>query len=99
MIKCSAADSIQRVDRQHAVLGIVGKHHEAHGRILFSAFLLGLRDRQCSGSLAWGLTLGSWGGVELSFVSNINQSDSRHIFFAVAGGGLQRGEPAFWLPP
>jgi len=40
------------------------------------------------GSLVWGLTLGSWGGGELSFLRNINQADSRHMLFAVAGGAV-----------
>jgi glucose uptake protein len=40
------------------------------------------------GSVLWGLTLGSWGGGELSFLSNIQQTDSRHILFAIAGGAV-----------
>jgi glucose uptake protein len=40
------------------------------------------------GSLLWGLTLGSLGGGELSFVANIQHTDSRHILFALAGGAV-----------
>jgi len=40
------------------------------------------------GSLLWGLTLGSMGGGSLSFLSNIQQTDSRHILFAIAGGAV-----------
>ncbi len=38
------------------------------------------------GSLGWGLTLGNWGGGNLSFLANISQADSRHIWFAITGG-------------
>src|SRR5260370_587934 len=37
-------------------------------------------------SLLWGLTLGSVGGGDLSFISNIAQADATHIIFAVLGG-------------
>src|SRR5690242_15479452 len=40
------------------------------------------------GSLLWGITLGSVAGGELSFFSNIQQSDTRHILFALAGGAV-----------
>src|SRR5947207_14959139 len=40
------------------------------------------------GSLMWGLTLGSIGGSDLSFLNNIQQADSRHILFAIAGGAV-----------
>jgi glucose uptake protein len=40
------------------------------------------------GSLGWGLTLGNWGGGHLSFSANINQADSRHMLFAIAGGAV-----------
>jgi glucose uptake protein len=40
------------------------------------------------GSLLWGVTLGSMGGGSLSFLSNIYQSDARHIRFAMAGGAV-----------
>lgn len=40
------------------------------------------------GSLLWGLTLGSLGGGPFSFFSNIHQSDSGHILFALAGGAV-----------
>lgn len=40
------------------------------------------------GSLLWGFTLGSMGGGSLSFLSNIQQTDSRHILFAIAGGAV-----------
>jgi glucose uptake protein len=40
------------------------------------------------GSLLWGLTLGSLGGGPLSFLSNIQQADSGHILFALAGGAV-----------
>jgi glucose uptake protein len=38
------------------------------------------------GSVLWGLTLGSLGGGPLSFISNIQSADSRHIIFALLGG-------------
>jgi glucose uptake protein len=38
------------------------------------------------GSLFWGLTLGSLGGGELSFLNNIRTADATHILFAIAGG-------------
>ena len=38
------------------------------------------------GSLFWGLTLGSLGGGELSFVNNIRTADAAHILFAILGG-------------
>ena len=40
------------------------------------------------GSLVWGLTLGNWGGGELSFLSNIRQADSGHMLFAIAAGAV-----------
>jgi glucose uptake protein len=40
------------------------------------------------GSLGWGFTLGSWGGGDLSFLSNIRQASSQHILFAIAGGAV-----------
>ncbi|HYM78629.1 MAG TPA: GRP family sugar transporter [Candidatus Dormibacteraeota bacterium] len=40
------------------------------------------------GSLLWGLTLGSWGGGPLSFVSNIQQADGTHMLYAIAGGAV-----------
>jgi glucose uptake protein len=40
------------------------------------------------GSLVWGLTLGNWGGGDLSFLSNIFQADSRHMLFAIAAGAV-----------
>lgn len=40
------------------------------------------------GSLVWGFTLGTWGGGDLSFLSNVRQADSRHIFLAMAGGAV-----------
>lgn len=40
------------------------------------------------GSVLWGLTLGSLGGGEASFLSNIHQTDSTHILFALAGGAV-----------
>jgi glucose uptake protein len=39
-----------------------------------------------AGSLFWGLTLGSVGGGQLSFLSNIRSADQRHILFAILGG-------------
>src|ERR1700726_2932067 len=39
-----------------------------------------------SASLFWGLTLGSAGGGQLSFLSNVRSADSWHILFAVLGG-------------
>ena len=38
------------------------------------------------GSLLWGLTLGSAGGGQLSFLNNIRSADSQHIIFALLGG-------------
>ncbi len=38
------------------------------------------------GSVLLGFTLGSLGGGPLSFVSNIQQADSSHILYALAGG-------------
>jgi glucose uptake protein len=38
------------------------------------------------GSLAWGLTLGSVGGGQLSFLNNIRTADFTHITFALLGG-------------
>lgn len=38
------------------------------------------------GSLCWGLTLGTWGGGDLSFFANLTQADTRHILFAISGG-------------
>jgi glucose uptake protein len=40
------------------------------------------------GSVVWGFTLGSWGGGELSFVTNMTAADARHILFAMAGGAV-----------
>ena len=40
------------------------------------------------GSLLWGFTLGSAGGGHLSFLNNIHQADSSHIWFAIAGGAV-----------
>lgn len=37
-------------------------------------------------SLLWGLTLGSAGGGELSFLRNIGSADATHILFALLGG-------------
>ncbi len=37
-------------------------------------------------SVLWGLTLGSAGGGDLSFVANIRSADSTHIVYAVLGG-------------
>ncbi len=39
-------------------------------------------------SLIWGLTLGSVGGGELSFFTNIRSADSTHIVFALFGGAV-----------
>src|ERR1700724_54537 len=39
-----------------------------------------------SASLFWGLTLGSAGGGQLSFLSNVRSADSWHIVFALLGG-------------
>lgn len=38
------------------------------------------------GSLGWGLTLGNWGGGNLSFLANVRAADMHHILFALAGG-------------
>src|SRR5947208_14545634 len=37
-------------------------------------------------SLLWGLTLGSAGGGELTFLRNIASADATHIIFALLGG-------------
>ncbi len=39
-------------------------------------------------SLFWGLTLGSVGGGQLSFLNNIRDTDTRHIIFALLGGAV-----------
>jgi glucose uptake protein len=39
-------------------------------------------------SLGWGLTLGSAGGGELSFLNNIHQADTTHILFALGAGAV-----------
>src|SRR5665811_1438306 len=39
-------------------------------------------------SLLWGLTLGSIGGGELSFLTNIGTADATHIIFALLGGAV-----------
>ncbi len=39
-------------------------------------------------SLVWGLTLGSIGGGELSFLTNIGSADATHIIFALLGGAV-----------
>ena len=40
------------------------------------------------GSLGWGLTLGNWGGGELSFVSSIREANLVHMLLATAGGAV-----------
>jgi len=40
------------------------------------------------GSLFWGLTLGSVGGGELSFLNSVRSADTRHILFAILGGAV-----------
>jgi glucose uptake protein len=39
-------------------------------------------------SLLWGLTLGSAGGGELSFLRNIGSADATHVIFALFGGAV-----------
>src|SRR5580700_3109350 len=39
-------------------------------------------------SLVWGLTLGSMGGGQLSFLNNIRTADLSHILFALLGGAV-----------
>ena len=41
-----------------------------------------------AGSLFWGLTLGSVGGGELSFVNSVRSADNMHILFAILGGAV-----------
>ena len=41
-----------------------------------------------AGSLLWGLTLGSTGGGQLSFLNNIRSADATHIIFALLGGAV-----------
>src|ERR1700732_4427631 len=41
-----------------------------------------------AGSLFWGLTLGSVGGGELSFLNSVRSADTRHILFAILGGAV-----------
>jgi glucose uptake protein len=38
------------------------------------------------GSLCWGLTLGNWGGGDLSFFANISAADAHHMWLAFGGG-------------
>jgi glucose uptake protein len=40
------------------------------------------------GAVAWGVTLGSHGATGNSFFADLTQADSRHIWFAVAGGAI-----------
>ena len=40
------------------------------------------------GSLFWGLTLGSAGAPDSSFIANIRQTDNSHIAFGLAGGAV-----------
>ncbi|HEY1462214.1 MAG TPA: GRP family sugar transporter [Terriglobales bacterium] len=40
------------------------------------------------GSVGWGLTLGSLGGGQLSFIHNLLQADAAHKSFAFAGGAV-----------
>jgi len=39
-------------------------------------------------SLLWGLTVGSMGGGQLSFLNNIRSADQSHILFALLGGAV-----------
>jgi glucose uptake protein len=39
-------------------------------------------------SLLWGLTLGSMGGGQLSFLNNIRTADQSHILYALLGGAV-----------
>jgi len=39
-------------------------------------------------SLLWGLTLGSVGGGDLSFLQNVRAADATHILFALLGGAV-----------
>ena len=39
-------------------------------------------------SLIWGLTLGSTGASQLSFLNNIRSADAEHIIFALLGGAI-----------
>jgi glucose uptake protein len=40
------------------------------------------------GSLFWGLTLGSLGGGQMSFIHNLRSADSAHLIFALSGGAV-----------
>jgi glucose uptake protein len=51
-------------------------------QLFYWDYILGI----IAASLLWGLTLGSVGGGELSFVRNIASADSTHILFALLGG-------------
>src|SRR5260370_42384595 len=73
-------------DHQHDVLGIVGEYHETNSGYAFQLYYWDYVIGIVLGSLGWGVTLGNWGGGNLSFFSNISQADSRHILFAIAGG-------------
>ena len=66
----------------------MGQHDEANRWLLLPVVLLGLRDRRYLRKPRLGLTLGNWGGGDLSFLSNIGQADSRHLLFAIAGGAV-----------
>src|SRR3954454_14531924 len=39
-------------------------------------------------TLVWGFTLGSAGGGDNSFLANLHQADSAHIWYALAGGAV-----------
>ena len=52
----------------------------------FQLVLLGLFAGLVLGSIAWGLTLGSYGSSTPSFLQSLSQADALHISFAVLGG-------------
>ena len=75
-------------DRQHALLGILGNTMKLTPGHAFQLFYWDYVIGIVLGSLGWGFTLGNWGGRNLSFLSNIRQTDSRHVLFAIAGGAV-----------
>lgn len=53
-------------------------------QLFYWDYILGI----IAASLLWGLTLGSAGGGELSFLRNIGSADGTHIAFALLGGAV-----------
>jgi glucose uptake protein len=64
-------------------------------QLFYSDYVIGI----VVGSLLWGLTLGSLGGGDLSFLNNIRQTDSQHILFASRAGPSSTLPTCSWSPP